>query len=75
MNSKQRRKIKREFPHIIIMRARNNERYFYHDGRASDAVVWCKHNTKGHMSCMYWDYAEFKFKHEKDAIVFALKWL
>ena len=75
MNSKQRRKTKREFSHIIILRAIYEERYFYHDSKGANALAWCVSNIGYHRVSLHWDYAEFKFKYEKDAVMFALKWL
>jgi hypothetical protein len=76
MNSAQRRKSKREHPHIITIRASTRERYFEHDERVGNAVKWCKKNCKGSWKWDdTWDSAEFKFAVHKDAMMFALKWL
>lgn len=76
MNSAQRRKAKREHPHVISIRALSDERYFEHDERVSKAQKWCKKNCNGSWtSSEQWDHAEFKFANHKDATVFALKWL
>ena len=76
MNSKQRRKNKREFPHIIKLVATTYEPYFIHDDKIEDARNWCqRHFNNKHQVTTEWDHAEFKFAMEKDAVIFALKWL
>jgi hypothetical protein len=76
MNSSQRRKLKREFAHSITLIAKPNIRYFEHDDMIYDARNWCRRNCRGgYVVNIKWDLAEFKFATEKDAVVFALKWL
>lgn len=76
MNSSQRRKNKREFPHIIKLLAEPYIRYFEHDDKIMAARNWCSRNCRsGYKVTTDWDHAEFKFVTEKDAVIFALKWL
>ena len=76
MNSAQRRKLKREQPHIIIIHAVEQEQYYKHDEKVYWAVRWCKKKCKGTFSVHTdWDHAEFKFSEHKDATIFALKWV
>lgn len=76
MNSAQRRQARREFSHVIAIRAVTSERYFDHDHRVSVAQTWCrKQFGKNNFRCQSdWDSTEFKFVREKDAALFALKW-
>lgn len=75
MNSAQRRKQKREHPHVIIIRTVEQEQYYKHDEKVVNAVKWCKKKCKGSWSVNTdWDHAEFKFSEHKDATIFALKW-
>ena len=76
MNSKQRRKSKREHLYNIIIRTDQQQRYFEHDEKVYSAVKWCKKKCKGSWSLNTdWDHAEFKFSDHKDATIFALKWI
>jgi hypothetical protein len=76
VNSSQRRKSKREFPHVIKLVAKVGERYFEHDDKVMVARNWCSRNCRGEYKVnKEWDSAEFKFVTERDAVVFALKWL
>ena len=76
MNSAQRRKAKREHPHIITIRTAESQYYYKHDEKVNKAVQWCKKNCKGSWKTdTSWDYAEFKFANHKDATIFALKWI
>jgi len=76
MNSAQRRKSKREFPHTIKLVAQNGKRYFEHDEKVNNARKWCDRNFRDSYRVIYrYDNAEFKFTKEKDAVIFALKWL
>lgn len=76
MNSSQRRKAKREFPHIIKIVATTGKNYFEHDDQVMLARRWCRRNCRGGYAVdAKWDLAEFKFSTEKDAVHFALKWL
>jgi hypothetical protein len=76
MNSAQRRKQKREQPHIIIIRTEPHHPYYEHDMKVIDAVKWCKKKCKGSWSVdTSWDHAEFKFSEHKDATIFGLKWI
>ena len=76
MNSAQRRQARREFPHVVAIRAVTSERYLDHDHRVSVARTWCrKQFGKNNFRCQTdWDSTEFKFVREKDATLFALKW-
>ncbi len=76
MNSSQRRKARREHPHVIVIRTIEQKRYFEHDEKVLNAIKWCKKKCKGSWSVnSEWDHAEFKFAEHKDATVFALKWI
>lgn len=76
MNSAQRRKSKREHPHIITIHTKVQATYYEHDEKVYNAVGWCKKNCKGTWKCdTGWDHAEFKFSSHKDATIFALKWV
>lgn len=75
MNSAQRRKFKREYPYTIKLLLGKGWRYFEHDGNVEEARKWCSKNTKGYSVYENWDHAAFKFITEKDAVIFALKWL
>lgn len=76
MNSAQRRQARREFPHVVAIKAAPDERYFEHDHRVSVARTWCrKQFGKGNFQSQTdWDHTDFKFTKEKDAMYFALKW-
>ena len=76
MNSAQRRQARREFSHVVAIKAVTSERYFDHDHRVSVATTWCRRqfgpaNFRCHTD---WDHAVFKFAREKDATLFVLKW-
>ena len=75
MNSAQRRKLKRKYPYTIQLVPGQGWRYFEHDNNVRNARKWCNKNVKGYKVDSYWDIAEFKFTKEKDAVIFALKWL
>ncbi len=76
MNSSQRRKLVRMFPHVVNFVATSYQPYYIHDEKIADARKWCQKYLKGkHRVITGWDHAEFKFATEKDAVVFALKWL
>lgn len=76
MNSSQRRKIKRGYPHVINLVAENEIRYFDHDDKVMTARNWCSRNCRGSFRVdLNWDKAKFMFSTEKDAVIFALKWL
>ena len=76
MNSAQRRKSKRKFPYLIKLFSGNRGRYFEYDDDVEEARKWCKQYCDGTYEVnAYWDHAKFKFATEKDAVVFALKWL
>ena len=76
MNSAQRRQARREFPHVVTMKAREGRRYFEHDDQVMKACTWCQRQFgKGTWRLTSgWDHSEFKFARERDAIYFALKW-
>ena len=76
MNSAQRRKQKREHPHVIKVIATTWNSYYIHDEKIEDARKWCqKHCKDKHRVITGWDHAEFKFANRKDATIFALKWI
>ena len=76
MNSKERRKQKREFPHVINLIAESGIRYFEHDDKVMVARNWCNRECEGgYRVITRYDHAEFKFTMQKDAVIFALKWL
>ena len=76
MNASQRRKSKREFPHIIKLFPGNGWRYFDHDYNVEEARKWChRYCCSNYKVATYWDHARFKFATEKDAVIFALKWI
>jgi hypothetical protein len=76
MNASQRRRILRKFPHIIKLVATTYEPFFMHDDKIEDARKWCSRHFNGkYQVTTEWDHAEFKFATEKDAVIFALKWL
>jgi hypothetical protein len=77
MNSSQRRQSKRGFPHSIKLVAGTGfAAYFEHDDKVMVARNWCKWNCRdGFTANTFWDHTEFKFASEKDAVMFALKWL
>ena len=76
MNSAQRRRARRGFPYVVVVRAQEYKRYFEHDNRVDQGRAWCRRQfEKG--SWLYregWDHAEFKFAREQDAVYFSLKW-
>jgi hypothetical protein len=75
MNSAQRRRANREHPHTVRISATEQERYYEHDEKVHRAVQWCKKNCKDSWRTNTdWDFCEFKFTNQKDAIYFALKW-
>lgn len=76
MNSAQRRKANREFPHQVEIQAEESQRYFDHDHKISVAQTWCRRQFgQVNFRCQTdWDHAVFKFAREKDAVHFALKW-
>ena len=76
MNSSQRRKAKREHPHVITIRTEAVSHYYEHDEKVQRAAKWCKKHCKGSWKTdARWDLAEFKFANHKDAMIFALKWV
>ena len=76
MNSSQRRKLKREHPHVIAIECKSGERYFEHDNRVQIARKWCKKNCNGSWKTDgNWNVVFFKFSEGKDATFFALRWL
>jgi hypothetical protein len=76
MNSSQRRKSKRQFPHVIKLVAGNGMYFFEHDDKVMTARNWCSHNCRdAYKVNAEWDHAVFKFVTERDAVLFALKWL
>jgi hypothetical protein len=76
MNSSQRRKQKRAFPYLIKLFPENGIQYFEYDDYVEKARIWCKRSCSDIYEVnAYWDHAKFKFATEKDAVVFALKWL
>lgn len=76
MNASQRRKSKRKFPYLVKLFPGINKHYYEHDAYVEVARKWCKHNCSDTYTVYaYWDHARFKFATEKDAVIFALKWL
>ena len=76
MNSSQRRKLQRGFPHTIKLIATTYNPYYVHDEKIEEANKWCRKKFKDkYRAITGWDHAEFKFLDERDAVVFALKWL
>lgn len=76
VNSSQRRQSKRGFPHSIKLVAETGFAYFEHDDKVMAARNWCKwHCRDGFKVKTDWDHAAFQFATEKDAVMFALKWL
>ena len=76
MNSKQRRKAKREYPYVIKLYSIRQLNYSNHDKKVYSAAAWCNKNCKGDFICKtHWDHAEFKFNNHKDATIFSLKWV
>jgi hypothetical protein len=76
MNASQRRKQKREFTHVITLIAKPGWRYFDHDEEVMTANNWCRWNMKdGFRVIRKYDHAQFQFATERDAVMFALKWL
>lgn len=76
MNSKQRRQQRRQFPYVVIVKARAGEAYFHHDYRVDEGRDWCCSKLKkdSWRFSEAWDHAEFKFTDQKSATYFALKW-
>jgi hypothetical protein len=73
MNSAQRRKTKREFPHVIKLVAQG--RYFMHDDKVMAARTWCRLNIENQFRVYtFHDHADFKFTEQGDAVHFALIW-
>ena len=76
MNSAQRRKSKRKFPYLIKLFPGNHMHYYEYDEYTEEARKWCKQNCSSTYKVNAdWDHAKFKFATEKDAVIFALKWL
>jgi hypothetical protein len=76
MNASQRRKSKRKFPYLVKLFPGINTHYYEYDAYAEEARKWCKHNCcSTYKVATYWDHAKFKFATEKDAVIFALKWI
>ena len=76
MNSAQRRKLKREYPYAIELFPGTGWKYFEHDDNVEEARKWCSRYCCGTYKVIAdWDHAKFKFSTEKDAVIFALKWL
>ena len=76
MNSSQRRKLHRKFPHVIKVIATTYDPYYIHDEKIEEARKWCvKHCKDKHRVITGWDHADFLFRTEKDAVYFALKWI
>ena len=76
MNSAQRRHARREFPHMVEVKARPEEMYFQHDRRLDSGRAWCRRQFKkgAWRYTEFWDHAIFYFANERDATFFALKW-
>ena len=76
MNSAQRRRARREYPHIVKMSADRHRRYFEHDAEVDRAAKWCRKQfgSNGWRLSEGWSHTVFKFARERDAAFFALKW-
>ena len=76
MNSAQRRQARREFPHLVEVKARAEERYFEHDARVDGGRRWCRKQFKkgAWRYTEHFDHSVFYFADERDAVHFALKW-
>lgn len=76
MNASQRRKSKREFPYLIELFPGINKHYYEYDANVEEARKWCsRYCCSTYKVSTYWDHAKFKFSTEKDAVIFALKWI
>jgi hypothetical protein len=76
MNSAQRRKAQRAYPHSITVNVYGMDMYSSYDRKIIQARSWCKKQCKGDWKVETdWDHAVFKFTEHKDATIFALKWV
>ena len=76
MNSKQRRKEKRECPYTVTVYCNPDTQYFVHDAKMEAATKWCQKHTKGTWKKSFrWDHSIFMFSNHKDATIFTLKWV
>ena len=75
MNSKQRRKLKREFRYIITIVANHGVKYYKHDMKIIDAMDWCHKHIKQYKARIDWDKTNFYFNDSKDATLFSLIWV
>lgn len=80
MNSKQRRTLRRAFPHIVESPWFNwheTTEEYYKKNKRLDA--WLKENIgkKNYTSAIIWDdnlHLQVSFKHERDKVFFVLTW-
>ena len=75
MNSKQRRKFKREFKYVITITAGRGMIYYKHDMKILDAISWCNEHIKEHRVNVEFDKTDFYFNDSKDATLFSLRWV
>ena len=75
MNSKQRRKFKREFKYVITIVAKHGVKYYKHDIKIFDAMDWCRKHIKEYRTNVDFDKTDFYFNDSKDATLFSLKWV
>ena len=75
MNSKQRRKFKREFKYVITITAGRGMIYHMHDMKIIDAMDWCSKHIKEYRADIGFDKTDFYFNDSKDATLFSLKWV
>ena len=75
MNSKQRRKFKREFKYVITIVAGRGMIYYKHDMKIIDAMDWCRKHIKEYRTNIDFDKTDFYFNDSKDATLFSLRWL
>lgn len=75
MNSKQRRKFKREFKYVITINAQFGFRYLDYDMKVSDASEWCDKHIKEYRTNIEFNKTDFYFNDSKDATLFSLKWV
>jgi hypothetical protein len=76
MNSRQRRIFNRTQNHVITLHSNQYKRFLEFDETIQRARQWCKKKCKGaHTTKHDWDKSIFTFQLERDAVIFALKWL
>ena len=75
MNSKQRRRFKREFKYVITINAQLGFNYHHHDMKISDATEWCDKHIKEYKKSIDFNKTDFYFNDSKDATLFSLRWV